>query len=58
MLNIKYSTAKAIVKRYKETGVLSARLKSPEEPQMTVKQEYNEDAEPSRDSSNSGVNTN
>jgi hypothetical protein len=30
-LSIKYSTAKAIVKRYRETGVLSARIKAPEE---------------------------
>lgn len=30
-LGIKYSTAKAIVKRFKETGILSARLKTPED---------------------------
>lgn len=30
-LGIKYSTAKAIVKRFKETGLLSARMRSPED---------------------------
>ena len=40
ILGIKYSTAKAIVKRYKETGVLSARLKAPIEPAILIKVEH------------------
>jgi transposase len=31
LLNIKYSTAKAIVKRFKDTGFLSAKIKASEE---------------------------
>ena len=43
-LNIKYSTAKAIVKRYRETGLLSARLRNyepriVEEEEVKVKEE-------------------
>ena len=46
-LGIKYSTAKAIVKRFKDTGVLSAKMKAPEERPLAITEESSSPKEPS-----------